>query len=151
MESSSWQQEHMEKHRVLATARCRTLFFYSHSGSEKTRTFRFCLHSRTENPKKLIQGCTRPGTERLISDISDPDRQETERLSNVMNRNVLVRNVILSAMEQRPGTAGESAMARNGAKERNGRTTWIESPWNNSFFVRCPTPKNNNWARNSII
>ena len=30
--------------------------------------------------------------------ISDPDRQETERLSNVMNRNVLVRNVILSAM-----------------------------------------------------
>jgi len=119
MESSSWQQEHMEKHRVLATARCRTLFFYSHSGSEKTRTFRFCLHSRTENPKKLIQGCTRPGTERLISDISDPDRQETERLSNVMNRNVLVRNVILSAMERTdPERLGNRRW--HGTEQKNG-------------------------------
>jgi hypothetical protein len=38
MESSYWQQEQMQKHRVLATAQGRTLCFYSHNGSEKTRT-----------------------------------------------------------------------------------------------------------------
>ena len=43
MKSSSWQQEHMQKHRLLATARGRTLCFYSHNGSEKTRTLCFCI------------------------------------------------------------------------------------------------------------
>ena len=43
MESSSWQQEHMQKHRFLATARGRTRCFYSYNGSETTRTLCFCM------------------------------------------------------------------------------------------------------------
>ena len=51
--------------------------------------------------------------------ISDPDRQETERLSNVMNRNVLARNVILSAMERTdPERLGNRRW--HGTEQKNG-------------------------------
>ena len=43
MESSSWQQEHMQKHRLLATARGRTLCFYSQNGSEAQRKPEPCV------------------------------------------------------------------------------------------------------------
>ena len=68
IQASSWQQESMQKNRVLAIAWCRTLCFYGLNGLEKNRTLRFHgrfgvgetrtlhfrLHFRTEAPANLI-------------------------------------------------------------------------------------------------
>jgi len=43
----------MQKHRVLATARGRTLFFYSYNGSDKTQTLCFYSHNGSDKTKTL--------------------------------------------------------------------------------------------------
>jgi len=51
IQASSWQQENMKKLRVLATARCNTLCFYSHNGSDKTQTLCFYSHNGSDKTK----------------------------------------------------------------------------------------------------